>query len=73
MTSGSLTTVPDKSIFMKYLLKALEENNNQYLPSEDLFDDVRLSMKNNTDTKPLYGEIQNVGDEGGNFVLIKRD
>ena len=73
MTSGSLTTVPDKSIFMKYLLKALEENNNQYLPSEDLFDDVRLSMKNNSDTKPLYGEIQNVGDEGGNFVLIKRD
>ena len=29
-------------------------------------------MKNNSDTKPLYGEIQNVGDEGGNFVLIKR-
>ena len=72
MTSGSLTTVPDKSVFMKYLLKTLEENNNQYLPSEDLFDDVRLSMKNNSDTKPLYGEIQNVGDEGGNFVLIKR-
>ena len=73
MTSGSLTTVPDKSVFMKYLLKALDENNNQYLPSEDLFDDVRLSMKNNSDTKPLYGEIQNVGDEGGNFVLIKRN
>ena len=72
MTSGSLTTVPDKSVFMKYLLKALDENNNQYLPSEDLFDDVRISMKNNSDTKPLYGEIQNVGDEGGNFVLIKR-
>ena len=73
MTSGSLTTVPDKSVFMKYLLKALDENNNQYLPSEDLFDDVRISMKNNSDTKPLYGEIQNVGDEGGNFVLIKRN
>jgi uncharacterized caspase-like protein len=73
MTSGSLTTVPDKSVFMKYLLKALDENNNQYLPSEDLFDDVRLSMKNNSDTKPLYGEIQNVGDEGGNFVLIKKN
>ena len=72
MTSGSLTTVPDKSVFMKYLLKALDDNNNQYLPSEDLFDDVRISIKNNSYTKPLYGEIQNVGDEGGNFVLIKK-
>jgi uncharacterized caspase-like protein len=72
MTSGSLTTVPDKSVFMKYLLKSLNENENLYLPSEDLFDDVRLAMKANSSTKPLYGEIQNVGDEGGNFVLIKK-
>jgi hypothetical protein len=72
MTSGSLTTVPDKSVFMTYLIKALEENNNQYLPSEDLFDDIRIAMKNNADTKPQYGEIRNVGDNGGNFVLIRR-
>jgi hypothetical protein len=73
MTSGALTTVPDKSIFMKYCLKVLEENPNQYLPSEDLFDEIRLSMKNNSDTRPLYGEIQNAGDEGGNFVLTLRN
>lgn len=73
MTSGALTTVPDKSVFMRYLLKTLEENQNLYLPSEDLFDEIRLSMKSNATTKPLYGEIQNVGDEGGNFVLIRKD
>ncbi len=73
MTSGSLTTVPDKSVFMKYLLKALHENENQFLPSEDLFDVVRLAMKNNITTRPLYGEIQNVGDEGGNFVFVKKN
>jgi uncharacterized caspase-like protein len=72
MTSGSLTTVPDKSVFMKYLLKSLNENDNKYLPSEDLFDDVRLAMKANSTSKPLYGEIQNVGDEGGNFVLVRK-
>ena len=72
ITSGSLTTVPDKSQFMKYLLKALNSNENKYLPSEDLFDEVRISMKNNADTRPLYGEIKDVGDEGGNFVFIRK-
>jgi len=72
MTSGSLTTVPDESVFMRCLIKALNENNNLYLPSEDLFDEIRMAMKNNADTKPLYGEIRNVGDNGGNFVLMRR-
>jgi len=73
MTSGALTTVPDKSVFMRYLLKILEENSNKYLPSEDLFYDLALRMKSNSDTRPLYGEIKNVGDEGGNFVFIRKD
>jgi hypothetical protein len=72
MTSGSLTTVPDVSVFMKYLLKTLQENQNQYLPSEDLFEEIRMGMRNNSNTKPLYGEIQNVGDEGGTFVLVRK-
>jgi hypothetical protein len=72
MTSGSLTTVPDKSVFMRYLLKTLTENENRYLPSEELFDVVRMAMRNNAGTKPLYGEIQNAGDEGGDFVFIQR-
>lgn len=73
MTSGSLTTVPDKSVFMRYLIKTLGENENKYLPSEELFDVVRTAMRNNAGTKPLYGEIQNAGDEGGDFVLMRRD
>jgi uncharacterized caspase-like protein len=73
LTSGSLTTVPDKSVFMKYLLKTLQENKDKYLTTEDIYDEVRMSMRNNASTKPQYGEIQNVGDEGGTFVLIKRD
>ena len=71
MTSGSLTTVPDKSVFMRYLIKTLGENENKYLPSEELFDVVRTAMRNNAGTKPLYGEIQNAGDEGGDFALFE--
>lgn len=72
LTSGSLTTVPDKSVFMKYLIKILDENPNLYLPSEDLYMEIRQAMKNNTTTRPEYGEIQNTGDEGGNFVFQRR-
>ncbi len=72
MTSGSLTTVPDKSIFMNYLLKTLNDHNSRWLTSEDLFDEIRISMKSNSTTKPLYGEIQNIGHEGGAFVFEKK-
>lgn len=51
-------------------LKVLSENKDKYLTSEDLFDEIRPGMRNNSDTRPLFGEIQNVGDEGGNFVFI---
>ena len=73
LTSGALTTVPDNSVFMRCLLKALDENPNKYFPSEDLYDNVMHAMKNNSSTKPLFGEIRNAGDEGGNFVFIRRD
>lgn len=73
ITSGRLTPVPDKSVFMKYLLKALEENDQKYLPTEELYDTVRLAMRSNADTKPEYGEIQGTGDEGGNFVFIQNN
>ncbi len=72
LTSGSLETVPDKSIFMKYLLKTLEENQNLYLTTEDLYDEINHAMKNNSAIKPAYGEIQDTGDERGNFVFQQR-
>jgi len=58
---------------MKYLLKALEENQNTYLPSEDLYYTIRMAMQNNGDNQPAYGEIKNAGDEGGNFVFIQKN
>jgi hypothetical protein len=64
--------VPDESVFMKYLLKSLDENQLMYYSTEELYDNVRLSMRNNATTRPAYGEIQNAGDEGGCFVLIRR-
>ena len=40
MTSGAMTEVPDKSAFVKYLIKQLDENKETYLSSEELFSAV---------------------------------
>ena len=74
MTSGAMTEVPDKSAFVKYLVKRLEENENQYLSSEELFYSFKMAVISNSSSNvlPQYGEIQNVGNEGGDFVFLKR-
>lgn len=72
ITSGYLKEVPDKSVFFQYLIKNLKENPNDYLPAEELFAKMRMAVMSNSETVPQFGTIQNVGDEGGDFIFIKR-
>lgn len=72
MTSGTLTEVPDKSAFIQYLVKRLQENNEKYISSEELFSSFRAAVLANSPTIPQFGEIKDVGDEGGDFIFIKR-
>jgi hypothetical protein len=72
ITSGTLTEVPDKSVFFQYLIKNLKENTDEYLSSEELFSRMRTAVINNSENVPQFGTIQNVGDEGGDFIFIKR-
>ncbi len=72
MTSGNLTEVPDRSSFTAYLIQRLEENEQTYLSSEQLFSSFRIAVINNSNAIPQYGEIRNVGDEGGDFIFLKK-
>ncbi len=72
MTSGTLTEVPDRSSFVRYLLERLNVNNEKYLTSEQLFSSFRMAVINNSDVVPQYGEIYNVGDQGGDFIFIRK-
>jgi len=72
ITSGNLKEVPDQSVFFQYLIKNLKENTSDYLSSEELFSKMKLAVMNNSPTVPQFGTIQNVGDEGGDFIFIKR-
>ena len=72
MTSGTLSEVPDESAFIKYLIQRLKENEEQYLTSEELFSRIRMAVISNSNVVPQYGEIQDVGNEGGDFVFLKK-
>jgi hypothetical protein len=72
ITSGTMTVVPDRSAFFQYLIKNLTENRNDYLPAEELFMNMRMAVINNSDIVPQFGTIQNAGDEGGDFIFIRR-
>ena len=75
MTSGTLTEVPDKSVFIEYFVKRLQENENKYLSSEHLFVKFKDAVINNSPINqvPQYGAIRETGDEGGDFIFVRRD
>ena len=74
MTSGALKTVPDKSVFVKYLTKNLADNSQPLLSAEDLFRTFKIAVINNSSNGqvPQYGPIREAGDEGGDFIFLRR-
>jgi len=74
MTSGALKQVPDKSVFLEYLIKRLETNEQKYLPAEQLFSSFKMAVINNSseDQVPQFGEVKETGDEGGDFIFIRK-
>jgi hypothetical protein len=72
MTSGTLEEVPDKSVFVEYLVKRLRDNEEIFLSSETLFSSFRTAVMNNSPNLPQFGEINNTGDEGGDFIFIRK-
>ena len=77
MTSGVLQKVPDKSIFMKYLVKKLIQNREPYLSAEQLLHDIKPIVMNNSpaeaELNPQYGIIRETGDEFGDFIFVRTD
>lgn len=75
MTSGALTEVPDKSVFIKYLIAALNNNTAVHISSENLFWMFKENAINNTTVQgliPQFGTIADTDDRGGDFIFIKK-
>ncbi len=73
MTSGTLTAVPDRSAFLEFLTKRLRENPDKFLSAQQLFQNMRTAIINNSSVVPQEGVIAESGDEGGDFIFILRN
>ncbi|HEX7413137.1 MAG TPA: caspase family protein, partial [Bacteroidia bacterium] len=77
LTSGGIEPVMDggkdgHSVFAYYLLKNLTDNKNKYLDIGQLYDNLKVPVVNNSDQTPHLDPIKNTGDEGGQFIFIKK-
>ena len=77
LTSGGLEPVMDggkegHSVFAYYLLKTLGDNSNKFFDASQLYSKVKIPVINNSDQTPKFSSIKNTGDEGGQFIFIKK-
>jgi len=72
LTSGTKKSVPDKSVFMKYLINRLRDNQKPVISSSELFTSFRDAVINNSPMRqvPQFGDIRETGDEGGDFIFV---
>lgn len=72
ITSGNLSSVPDQSVFFRYLSDRLVNNTEKFLPAQSLYNSFKIAVMNNSG-HPLEGVINDAGDEGGDFIFILKD
>jgi hypothetical protein len=74
MTSGAGTVVPDNSVFFKYFIQNLEQNNSSCLTAEDLYSKIKPAVIYNSPNNhiPQFGVLPQAGDEGGNFIFRRK-
>jgi hypothetical protein len=73
ITSGAMNeAVNAKSVFFKYLADQLESNQTKYLSASELFRNLEFPVSNSSQSSPQYGTIQNVNDEGGDFIFVRK-
>lgn len=77
LTSGGIEPVMDggkdgHSIFAYYLLQTLNSNSSQFFDASQLYSKIKIPVVNNSDQTPNLNTIKNTGDQGGQFLFIKK-
>lgn len=77
ITSGGIEPVMDggrdgHSVFAYYLLSRLKNNTSKYYDASQLYDEIKIPVSNNSEQSPKLNPIKNSGDEGGQFIFIRK-
>ncbi len=77
MTSGGVEPVMDggkdgHSVFAYYFLKIMNDNQNKYLDAAQIYNKIKIPVINNSEQSPKLAPVKNTGDEGGQFIFIKK-
>lgn len=77
MTSGGIEPVMDggkngHSVFAYYLLKSLNENESKYYDIGQVYNQIKIPVVNNSEQTPKLSPVKDTGDEGGQFIFIKK-
>ena len=77
MTSGGIEPVMDggkdgHSVFAYYFLKTMNENQNKYMDVGQVYNKIKIPVINNSEQSPKLAPVKNTGDEGGQFIFIKK-
>jgi|GEM_PF-648727 hypothetical protein len=77
LTSGGIEPVMDggkegHSVFAYYFLKALTGNTSKFYDASQLYSTIKIPVTNNSEQSPQFQAIKNTGDEGGQFIFIKK-
>jgi hypothetical protein len=77
MTSGGIEPVMDggkngHSVFAYYFLKSLNENESKYYDVGQLYNQIKIPVVNNSEQTPKLSPVKDTGDEGGQFIFIKK-
>jgi hypothetical protein len=77
LTSGGIEPVMDggregHSVFAYYLLKVLQNNTDRFFDASQLFSQIKIPVINNSEQSPNFQSIKNTGDEGGQFIFVKK-
>jgi hypothetical protein len=74
LTSGAKEPVPDDSQFFKHLHEALDTAPKQNFSAQRLFHQIQTKVLNDLQVgqNPQIGKILHAGDDGGDFVFVRK-
>ena len=60
------------SVFAYYFLRTLRNNQSKYFDAGQLYTKIKIPVINNSEQTPKISPIKKTGDEGGQFLFIKK-